>query len=78
MASRHRVDGERKAIHAYISAGAHDTLYKFAEENAASVSALLESWLAELREEIDADGMDIRLPWVKSARKIDSQRRRRS
>jgi hypothetical protein len=69
---------DRKAIHAYITAEAHDTLYSFAEENATSVSALVESWLMDLREEIAADGMEIRQDWVKRARKVDSRRRRRT
>lgn len=73
----------RQAIHAYVSEQAHETWQEFAGANGVSMTALLETLGQELAGDIqkaEADGgdaTDIRQAWVKAARKIDAQRRRR-
>ncbi len=71
---------DRKALHAYVSDSAHDQWHGFAAEQGVSVSAILEA----LAPELDLDGkltheeLGKRLDMVvKSARKIDANRRRR-
>lgn len=71
------VSPERKAIHAYVSEEAHETLYDFSEAHSASVSGLLEAWLLDLREEVADEGPHCRMGWVEQARRIDVSRRRR-
>jgi hypothetical protein len=68
---------DRKAIHAYVSDEAHETLYEFSEAHSASISGLLEAWLLDLREEMADDGPNCRMGWVEHARRIDVSRRRR-
>jgi hypothetical protein len=73
----------RRAIHAYVSADAHDQWHEFATEHGVMVSALLEvisrrllpgpaagSDVVEVDDSIEA--------LVKDARRIDALRRRRS
>lgn len=69
---------ERVALHAYLSEDAQWAWVQFAEENGCSVTGLLESLGMELKDEIkEAGDAEIRQPWVRKARKIDAQRRRR-
>ena len=73
-------DNGRKALHAYVSDDAHDHWHGFAAEQGVSVSAILEALAPELN--LDAalshEQLGQRLNTVvKSARKIDAQRRRR-
>lgn len=69
----------RKAIHAYLSPDAHDAWHDFAAENGVSVSGLLEAianeWAARLARGEQALPDEERL--VKTARKVDADRRRR-
>ncbi len=69
----------RKAIHAYLSPDAHDAWHDFAAENGVSVSGLLEAianeWAARLARGEPALPDEERL--VKTARKVDADRRRR-
>ncbi|MCX7620153.1 MAG: hypothetical protein N2037_04825 [Acidimicrobiales bacterium] len=69
----------RKAIHAYLSPEAHDAWHEFAAEHGVSVSGLLEALGLEWHEQLEADKLDSSRyeSLTKSARKIDSQRRRR-
>jgi len=69
---------ERQALHAYLSETAHAAWVTFAEENGVSVTGLLEALGMDISTELlalDADGL--RQPWVRTARKIDAERRRR-
>ena len=69
---------QRQALHAYLSPGAHESWQAFSEDNGVSVTGLLEALGLELQAEltaIDADGL--RQDWVKRARRIDAERRRR-
>lgn len=74
---------ERQALHAYLSTDAHEAWQDFATENGVSVTGLLEAQGLDLADEIakaeneEGGAADIRQPWVKAARKIDAQRRRR-
>lgn len=69
---------ERAAIHSYVSPEAKEAWEHFSEENGVSVTSLIEALGLELAEELKhADADDIRGAWVKSARRIDAQRRRR-
>ncbi|MGI9614289.1 MAG: hypothetical protein ACR2QO_15365, partial [Acidimicrobiales bacterium] len=73
-------DTGRKALHAYVSDDAHDHWHGFAAEQGVSVSAILEALAPELDFEapITHEELGARLNTVvKSARKIDAQRRRR-
>lgn len=73
-------DNGRKALHAYVSDDAHDQWHGFAAEQGVSVSAILEALAPELDTEARAEPAELteRLEGViKSARKIDAQRRRR-
>lgn len=73
-------DNGRKALHAYVSDDAHDQWHEFAAEQGVSVSAILEALAPELNleNEVSTEQMKDRLDTVvKSARKIDAQRRRR-
>ena len=73
-------DNGRKALHAYVSDDAHDHWHGFAAEQGVSVSAILEALAPELDFEapITHEELGTRLNTVvKSARKIDAQRRRR-
>ncbi len=70
-------DSSRKALHAYVSDGAHDQWHGFAAEQGVSVSAILEA-LAPSLEEQDSAGLslDVKLV-ITEARRIDAKRRRR-
>lgn len=73
-------DNGRKALHAYVSDDAHDQWHGFAAEQGVSVSAILEALAPELDTEARTEPAELteRLEGViKSARKIDAQRRRR-
>ena len=74
-----RIDvGDRQALHAYLSPEAHEAWQTYANENGVSVTSLLEALGLELRDELeDTDADELRQPWVKIARRIDAQRRRR-
>lgn len=70
---------ERRAVHAYLSADAHEGWLAFSEDNGVSITGLLESLGTELLAEIEAAGdSDIRRDWVKRARRVDAIRRRRN
>jgi hypothetical protein len=69
----------RKAIHAYLSPGAHDRWHDFAAEEGVSVSGLLEALAQQWKQELD-DGAEHPAgveALARSARKIDAARRRR-
>lgn len=70
---------DRKAVHAYLSIDAHDVLQDYADANGVSVTSLIETLALQLDKEIaDAgDPMDVRQDWVRDARKVDAERRRR-
>ncbi len=71
---------DRKALHAYLSDEAHDKWHGFAAEQGVSVSAMLEALAPELNLEgkLTQQELGERLNIVvKSARKIDADRRRR-
>lgn len=73
-------DNSRKALHAYVSDDAHDQWHGFAAEQGVSVSAVLEALAPELDFDADREPADLasRLAQVvKSARRIDADRRRR-
>jgi len=73
-------DNGRKALHAYVSDDAHDNWHGFAAEQGVSVSAILEALAPELDLEgsLTHEQLGQRLNTVvKSARKIDAERRRR-
>lgn len=69
----------RKAIHAYLSPAAHDAWHDFAAENGVSVSGLLEAianeWSTRLARGEPALPDEDHL--VKTARRVDADRRRR-
>lgn len=67
---------ERKALHAYLSPEAHEAWHDFAAENGVSVSGLIEV-LPELFGSATQSDRKITDKLVKSARKVDSARRRR-
>ena len=69
---------ERRAIHAYLTAESHDVWHTVAEEAGISLSGFLEALAVDMRDHPPEDGGHPRWPEiVKSARKIDAQRRRR-
>jgi len=73
-------DEGRKALHAYVSDDAHDAWHGFASEQGVSVSAILEALAGELDFDspLTFEQLGTRLhAVVKSARKIDANRRRR-
>ncbi len=70
----------RKAFHVQVSIDAHDRWHGFAAEHGVTVSALIEALAPELDFDapITREELGYRLKTVvKSARKIDAQRRRR-
>jgi len=74
------VPEERRALHAYLSVDAHQAWMTFAEDNGVSVTGLLESQGQMLRLDIEAAPDDVDLlhrSWIKEARRIDAERRRR-
>ncbi len=68
---------KRKALHAYLSQGAHEAWHQFAATNGISVSATLEALAVELHEAESADGTIDFQPIVARARQTDANRRRR-
>lgn len=69
---------DSSALHAYLSKEARTAWRTFSEENGVSVTGLLESLGLNIAEELDGhEADDIRQDWVKAARRIDVQRRRR-
>jgi hypothetical protein len=72
---------ERRAIHAYLTVPAHEVWHTIAEESGISLSGLLEALAADMKNHPPAEGGHPR--WngpdgiLRSARKIDAQRRRR-
>ncbi len=78
MSGESTMTKQRKALHAYVTADAHNQWHDFAAENGVSVSAILEALAPELESDPfggDSGRMD---QIVKLARRIDAQRRRRS
>lgn len=70
---------DRSALHAYLSVTSHAAWQAFSEENGVSVTGLLEALGRELADELeDIEPDDMRQTWVKKARRIDAERRRRS
>jgi hypothetical protein len=69
---------QRQALHAYLSADAHQAWVTFSEENGVSLTGLLEALGLEMEAELeDTESWDLRQEWVRAGRKIDAQRRRR-
>lgn len=69
---------ERRAIHAYLTVESHEVWHTVSEEAGVSLSGFLEALAADMSEFPPDDGGHPR--WkevIKSARKIDAQRRRR-
>jgi hypothetical protein len=71
---------DTEAIHAYLTPIAKEAWGVLAEANGTSLTGILEAIGRELHKEIkdndyEADGL--RPEWVKPARKIDAERRRR-
>jgi len=68
----------RAALHAYMSEESHGAWVTFSEANGVSVTSLLEALGLELSAEMGAiDADELRQDWVKRARRIDAERRRR-
>ncbi len=63
-------NGDRKALHAYVSGWAHDQWHDACAEEGVSVSAVLEALAGHLDGVLSADV-------VRKARKVDAERRRR-
>src|SRR4051794_4635446 len=71
-------DGDRRALHAFLSDDAHDAWHRVAGELGVSVSGMLEAMAAELEKPVSESALGDRVEvLVKRARKIDAQRRRR-
>ncbi len=70
---------ERRALHAYVSSEAHERWHDFAAVQGVSVSAVLEALaghaLANADSELDVN--DVMSEVVRTARKLDAERRRR-
>ena len=69
---------ERRAIHAYLTVESHEVWHTVSEEAGISLSGFLEALAADMREFPPESGGHAR--WreiIRSARKIDAQRRRR-
>jgi hypothetical protein len=69
---------ERRAIHAYLTVESHEVWHNVSEEAGISLSGFLEALAADMRDYPPATGGHAR--WreiIRSARKIDAQRRRR-
>jgi hypothetical protein len=71
-------DGDRRALHAFLSDEAHDAWHRVAGELGVSVSGMLEAMATELEKPVSESALGDRVEvLVKRARKIDAQRRRR-
>ncbi len=69
---------ERRAIHAYLTVESHDVWHSVAEEAGVSLSGFLEALAADMKQHPpDAGGHPRWDDVIRSARKIDAQRRRR-
>jgi hypothetical protein len=69
---------ERRAIHAYLTVESHEVWHNVSEEAGISLSGFLEALAADMRTYPPENGGHPR--WreiIRSARKIDAQRRRR-
>lgn len=70
---------QRRAIHAYLTEESHDVWHEVAEEEGVSLSGFLEAMAQDMKANPPTKGGHPR--WddlVRSARRIDAQRRRRS
>jgi hypothetical protein len=73
-----RDDGDRKALHAFLSDEAHDSWHRVAGELGVSVSGMLEAMAFELEKPAHESALGGRASTlVARARKIDAERRRR-
>jgi len=70
---------DRRALHAYLSAEAHDAWHDFAAEQGVSVSGMLEAYGLELAQVTSGKtkAKKEQIALVDTARKIDAVRRRR-
>lgn len=69
---------ERCALHAYLTANAHEAWQRYAEENGVSVTGLIEAGGRHLAQKLaDTPAADLWPHLVQSARRIDVERRRR-
>jgi hypothetical protein len=69
---------ERRAIHAYLTVESHEVWHTVSEEAGISLSGFLEALASDMREYPPDSGGHAR--WreiIRSARRIDAQRRRR-
>jgi hypothetical protein len=71
-------DGDRRALHAFLSDAAHDSWHRVAGELGVSVSGMLEAMAFELDKPESESALGDRAgTLVQRARKIDAERRRR-
>jgi hypothetical protein len=71
-------DGDRRALHAFLSDEAHDSWHRVAGELGVSVSGMLEAMAFELDKPESESALGGRAATlVQRARKIDAERRRR-
>lgn len=72
-------DGERRAIHAYLTPASHDAWHDFAAEHGVSVSAMIEVLGTHFRAQLDrgTDDPVVLSEITRAARKLDAARRRR-
>ncbi|MCX7620718.1 MAG: hypothetical protein N2037_07755 [Acidimicrobiales bacterium] len=69
---------ERRAIHAYLTVDSHEVWHRVCEESGISLSGFLEALAADMKQfPPDAGGHPRWNDVVKTARRIDAQRRRR-
>lgn len=64
----------KPSIHAYVSENAHAVWLAFSEEEGVSLTGLIEALAHRIEQDMSQKEID---SWVKRARKIDAQRRRR-
>jgi hypothetical protein len=68
----------RPSIHGYVSQRARDAIHGYAEANGVSVTGLLETLCSDLGTEMEESGStDVRVEWIKAARRYDVKQRRR-
>ena len=70
---------KRRALHAYLSADAHEAWHEFAADQGVSVSGLLEAYGRQLADVVSGRSRATKehTGLVDSARRIDAARRRR-
>jgi len=68
----------RKALHAYLSDGAHEAWHERAAEHGVSVSALLEAIAKYIAQDPASDDFGSGAEIITTARSIDTERRRRN